>query len=124
MAAVSTFCKLSEERVTVKTVQYGRNDPALTNAIREGEHARVGVVPLDIGILPHIDEQEESHKDQREASLNKFLEQDTVFHKVKSLGHIHAAGEDIGTIPHEVADSLDHTPTTHRCGATRLVSKL
>ena len=33
MAAVSTSSELSEEHVTVKTVQDGRNDPALTDAV-------------------------------------------------------------------------------------------
>ena len=47
-----------------------------------------------------------------------------MFYKIKGFRHIHTAGEHIRAIPHEVADSLDHTPSAHCGGAARLICKL
>ena len=56
--------------------------------------------------------------------MKKLREQETVLDKIKGFCHIHAAGVDIRPVPHEVADGLNHTPSTHSSGAAGLVSKL
>ena len=118
-AAVSTAAKFIEKRVSIKAVQDCRDYSALTNTVGEGEHTWVAVVSLNVGILLHVDE----HEDRGETREKKFVEQNTMLNQVKSLGHVHTAGEDVGPIPHEVADGLYHTPGAHCRRTARLVSK-
>ena len=56
--SISTSSKFVEEQVSIKTVKNGRDNSALTNTIAEAEHGRVCTVPLDVGVLVHVDEHE------------------------------------------------------------------
>ena len=56
--------------------------------------------------------------------MHKLGEKQTMLNKIERLGHIHTAGVDIGTVPHEVADGLDNAPCTHCGGTPWLVCKL
>ena len=124
MAAIATVSELTEKYVHIEAVENRRDNPALTNAISEGEDVGESTIPFDISILSHVDKHEEPQKDEREASNQEFLEHNTVFTQIKGLRHIHAAGEHSGTMPGEVADSLDNTPGTHSRGTSWLVCKL
>jgi hypothetical protein len=43
----------------------------------------------------YLDEQQESHKDQRKTSSDELFEQKAVLHQIKGLSHVHKAGIDI-----------------------------
>ena len=96
----------------------------MTNAVSHTEDRGETVVPSNVGILVDVDENEESNEDTREASTEKLLEQEGMFHQVEGFGHIHEATVHIPTIPGEVADSLNDSPGAHVGGDTRLVGKL
>ena len=94
-ATIAATPELREKLINIKAIQDCRNDPALLHAVGEHEHVGEHVVPLDIGVLLHVDVHEEPQEDQRKSSLKKFVKQETVFNKIEGLGHVHTAPKDI-----------------------------
>ena len=113
-----------EKIISIKTVENGRDNSTLADAISETKEGGIGVAPLNICKLLSVDKKKHSDENHRNASTNELLEEETMFYKIKGFRHIHTAGEHIRAIPHELADSLDHTPSTHCGGAARLICKL
>ena len=83
-------------------------------SVREREHRGERSIPFHISILLQVDVHEEPQEDQREPRIHELPEQQTVLYQVEGLGHVHTAGEDIGAVPHVVADGLNYTPCAHR----------
>ena len=76
--------KDSEEAVGVETVQNTQEYCSLANTVFDWEDRGEWSIPSDISVLVHVDVKKESHKDGREASINKFLEQETVLYQLWS----------------------------------------
>ena len=112
--------KDSEEAVGVETVQNTQEYCSLANTVFDWEDRGEWSIPSDISVLVHVDVKKESHKDGREASRNKFLEQETLLYQVERFRHIHQASVHLGPVPHEVVDGFYCCPGAHGGGAARL----
>ena len=110
--------------MTVVTVGYGGQYCPLPATVGHGEALAEAVVPSYIGILKHVDDDEESDEDLREATDDELHEEDTVLDEVEGLGHVHHAHEDLRPIPEEVVDRLHNHPGAHCSGDASLVGEL
>ena len=114
-ASRSISSENGKEIVCIKTIKYSREDRALSYAVSDGKDVRKVPIPINITKLVHVNEEQESHKDDRESTSKKLLEKKTVLDKIEGLGHVHKTGIDIGAVPHEVVYGLNCGPGTHGC---------
>ena len=70
----------TEEIVSVKTVEYPRQNCALPDAVLNTEEIRKRTVPSDIYELVHVDEEQESEKDNLESCRDELLKEEAVLH--------------------------------------------
>ena len=65
-----------EEIIDIKTVGKSRQDCALADTISHAKNGGKTVVPVDVGVLVDVDENEESDEDDRQSSLQELSKQD------------------------------------------------
>ena len=94
------------------------------NSIGHGKGTGELSIPPHIGHLDDIDEYEQSEEHNRKASSDHLFEQKAVESEVKRLGHVHGTSEHFRAILHEQINGFKDCPSTHRSGATSLISKL
>ena len=114
-ATKSSFSKFLELSFYIKTIEDSRQYPSLANYIAQVEHVGERVVPINIGKLVEVDDQEKPDEDVRETSINEFSKEKAVLNKIEGLGHIHTTGEHLRSISYKVADCLNDHPRTHCC---------
>ena len=111
--ARSIYSKNGKEIAGIKTIENSRQNCSLSYAIPDWKNVRKVPIPIDICKLVHVNEEQESHEDDRESSSKKFLEQKTVLNKIEGFGHVHKTGIYIGAVSHEVVYGLNCGPGTH-----------
>ena len=101
--AASSFSSENGKKIIgVKTVKNPGQNRARKNVVLNWENIWQRPVPLNISILIHIDEQEESHKDDWKSSGHEFLEEKTMSNKIESFSHIHKTCIDFCTEQHKM----------------------
>lgn len=113
-----------EEIIYIKTVQYPTQNGTLADSIAQTEDVREYTIPPNIGILEHVNYDEDSDEDLWETGAEHLPEEQGMPNHIKCLGHVRLTGEDFRTIPKKISNSFNNSPGTHRCGLSRLVGKL
>ena len=67
-----SLTEIPEEVTAIKTVEDGREDPTLTNAIGHSEGLGNFVIPMNIGSLESVNEDQNPDEDERHATKNHF----------------------------------------------------
>ena len=98
--------KKNKQVLAIKSVCNCWEYCSLSTAVGHGEGWGQLSIPSDIGSLVGVDKDEESNEDRWEASSKHLPEEKAVKSKIKSLCHVHGAGENLRAIVQEVINSF------------------